>query len=69
MACEVVAQTKEPLSRQSLADLVRRARGALRGSPGALRGENGDPAVWPTGGSCVGAGALPRGGAVVHCRG
>jgi DDE superfamily endonuclease len=26
MACEVVAQTKEPLSRQSLADLVRRAR-------------------------------------------
>ena len=26
MACEVVAETKEPLSRQSLADLVRRAR-------------------------------------------
>ena len=26
MACEVVAQTKEPLSRQSLADLVRRAQ-------------------------------------------
>ncbi len=29
MACEVVAQTKEPLSRQSLADLVRRARATL----------------------------------------
>ena len=28
MACEVVAQTKEPLSRQSLADLVRRAQTA-----------------------------------------
>jgi DDE superfamily endonuclease len=26
LACEVVAETKEPLSRQSLADLVRRAR-------------------------------------------
>ena len=26
MACEVVAETKEPLSRQSLADLVRRAQ-------------------------------------------
>lgn len=29
MACEVVAETKEPLSRQSLADLVRRARATL----------------------------------------
>jgi DDE superfamily endonuclease len=29
MACEVVAETKEPLSRQSLADLVRRARTAV----------------------------------------
>jgi DDE superfamily endonuclease len=29
MACEVVAQTKEPLSRQSLADLVRRGRATL----------------------------------------
>jgi DDE superfamily endonuclease len=29
MACEVVAETKEPLSRQSVADLVRRARAAL----------------------------------------
>jgi transposase len=29
MACEVVAQTKEPLSRQSVADLVRRAEAAL----------------------------------------
>ncbi len=29
MACEVVAETKEPLSRQSVADLVRRARVAL----------------------------------------
>ena len=29
MACEVVAETKEPLSRQSLADLVRRARVTL----------------------------------------
>lgn len=29
MACEVVAETKEPLSRQSLADLVRRARTTL----------------------------------------
>jgi hypothetical protein len=29
MACEVVAQTKEPLSRQSVADLVRRARATL----------------------------------------
>jgi len=29
MACEVVAQTKEPLSRQSLADLVRRAQATL----------------------------------------
>jgi len=28
MACEVVAETKEPLSRQSLADLVRRAQTA-----------------------------------------
>jgi hypothetical protein len=29
MACEVVAETKEPLSRQSLADLARRARAAV----------------------------------------
>ncbi len=29
MACEVVAETNEPLSRQSVADLVRRARAAL----------------------------------------
>jgi hypothetical protein len=29
MACEVVAETELPLSRQSLADLVRRARGIL----------------------------------------
>ncbi len=29
MACEVIAETEEPLSRQSLADLVRRARGTL----------------------------------------
>ena len=29
MACEVVAETKEPLSRQSLADLVRRAQATL----------------------------------------
>ncbi len=29
MACEVVAETEEPLSRQSLADLVRRARATL----------------------------------------
>ncbi len=29
MACEVVAETKEPLSRQSLADLVRRGRATL----------------------------------------
>jgi DDE superfamily endonuclease len=29
MACEVVAETKEPLSRQSLSDLVRRARATL----------------------------------------
>ena len=29
MACEVVAETNEPLSRQSLADLVRRARTTL----------------------------------------
>lgn len=29
MACEVVAETKEPLSRQSVADLVRRATAAL----------------------------------------
>ena len=29
MACEAVAETKEPLSRQSLADLVRRARATL----------------------------------------
>jgi hypothetical protein len=29
MACEVIAETKEPLSRQSVADLVRRARAAL----------------------------------------
>jgi DDE superfamily endonuclease len=29
MACEVIAETKEPLSRQSLADLVRRARATL----------------------------------------
>jgi hypothetical protein len=29
MACEVVAETKEPLSRQSLADLVRRAKATL----------------------------------------
>jgi hypothetical protein len=29
MACEVVAETKEPLSRQSVADLVRRAQAAL----------------------------------------
>ena len=29
MACEVVAETEEPLSRQSLADLVRRARTTL----------------------------------------
>ena len=29
MACEVVAETKEPLSRQSVADLVRRARAGL----------------------------------------
>ena len=29
MACEVVAETKEPLSRQSVADLVRRARATL----------------------------------------
>jgi hypothetical protein len=29
MACEVVAQTKEPLSRQSVADLVRRARATV----------------------------------------
>jgi hypothetical protein len=29
MACEVIAETEEPLSRQSLADLVRRARATL----------------------------------------
>jgi DDE superfamily endonuclease len=29
MACQVIAETKEPLSRQSLADLVRRARTTL----------------------------------------
>ena len=29
MACETIAETKEPLSRQSLADLVRRSRKAL----------------------------------------
>jgi DDE superfamily endonuclease len=29
MACEVIAETKEPLSRQSLADLVRRAEATL----------------------------------------
>jgi hypothetical protein len=29
MACEVIAETQEPLSRQSLAELVRRARAAL----------------------------------------
>ena len=29
MACEVVAETEEPLSRQSLADLVRRAQATL----------------------------------------
>jgi len=29
MACEVAAETKEPLTRQSLADLVRRARVTL----------------------------------------
>ena len=29
MACEAIAQTKEPLSRQSLADLVRRSRETL----------------------------------------
>jgi hypothetical protein len=29
MACETIAQTKEPLSRQSLADLTRRSRDAL----------------------------------------
>jgi hypothetical protein len=29
IACELVAQTKQPLSRQSLADVTRRARGAL----------------------------------------
>jgi hypothetical protein len=29
LACEVVAETKEPLSRQSLADLVRRAKATL----------------------------------------
>ncbi len=29
MACKVVAETKEPLSRQSLADLMRRARATL----------------------------------------
>jgi hypothetical protein len=29
LACELVAQTKEPLSRQSLADVTKRARGAL----------------------------------------
>ena len=29
MACEVIAETEEPLSRQSLADLVRRARQGL----------------------------------------
>src|SRR5271157_2749468 len=29
LACEVVAETKEPLSRQSLADLVRRTRATL----------------------------------------
>ena len=39
-----------------------------RDSSGALRGENGDQAVWPTGGSGFGAGALPRCGAVVLCR-
>lgn len=31
MACERIAETKEPLSRQSLADLVRRGREALPG--------------------------------------
>jgi hypothetical protein len=29
MACEIVAETEEPLSRQSLADLVRRAQATL----------------------------------------
>src|SRR5580693_4784891 len=29
MACETIAETKEPLSRQSLADLVRRSQKAL----------------------------------------
>ena len=29
MACDVIAETEEPLSRQSLADLVRRARSKL----------------------------------------
>jgi hypothetical protein len=29
MACEVIAETEEPLSRQSLADLVRRGQGTL----------------------------------------
>ena len=29
MACEIVAETEEPLSRQSLADLVRRAQTTL----------------------------------------
>ena len=31
MACETIAETKEPLSRQSLADLVRRSRETLPG--------------------------------------
>jgi hypothetical protein len=31
MACETIAETKEPLSRQSLADLVRRSRKTLPG--------------------------------------
>ena len=29
MACEMIAETEEPLSRQSLADLVRRAQTTL----------------------------------------
>ena len=42
---------------------------ASRHGPGAMRGEDGDQAVWPAGGSGVGAGALRRGGAVVFHRG
>ena len=49
MACEVIAETEEPLSRQSLADLVRRSQttlGKLRNaSQGWFQVENRDEAT------------------------